>query len=1036
MKHAEFSGKTAALLLLAVLTLAAGLRLWQLERPALWEDDSLNLDRAMMPLGHMWQVQKWQGPADTPYDFQPPLYFALLHGALQESGSVASARMVSVVAGVLAVWGTFALGRRLFGAGPGFLAALLLALSLFHLEYSRAIKAYGLFYCFSVWSAYFVHAAARGGGLRHWLAWGLTATGMLYSAYIGLPAFAGQALWAAGAVLAAFFRREPGSARKIAALGTTSLAVGAAYLPWLPAVFFLQRLFHDPGVNPLARMNWGFFGDVLAGFSMYVFQPPSWQVPVLAGLAVLGALYALLVGRAAGLALLLCWAGLPTASVLLSKSVMNEIVSSRHLFNLLAPATLLPAVGIWALASIAESRRPVRPVPGLGLRPAAAAAGPGPAPILVAIAVCLGVSWPQVAHLPTFYARSISLDREYFYWLWATGEPSQALSLEGWKRKSKAFSARWHLPGLFESPGDFSRPGFRRLLIVENQAGPVPLLDIPDAQTVADDRFGPFRTRTQRLGALSRSPLAAWPDASGAYVYEDDFSTPRMHRDAYASVNVAPDLTLGHLAPVRGSQPGEVVYRFVVPPGASMQSVQLALAVKLYKRNPDRPADSRLEILAGAGPHAMKPVGSVTHADFPDSSGVLPIGPCQGYEEQPMYQTCAKADVLLAVPGEFDRELWVAVRFAPGVSEGFLEMDGLRLRAAVQREARPGDSPLSQELESLLANGRVSPWRPGAASLDGLFAFAPDDAFVRSLPEQFPALGTSQDLERFRTEHPGLAPVHELRDASGRAQALFFDPSLALSDQNPAREVRNGAAFSARGIVVAGRMNGPSLSAGDARLDIPVAAPSGSVLLLNPGGQGRLIWSPDFSRDALANLDASSQDNLRPTPDADNDGGITCREERPCHFMASFVSGLPMSRVRLEWYPRVVASLDGKNVVRLSYSTDQGRTFTVLEEFKGRKTGTWSDMFTKHAAELDFARPVNHFLLKVELSGEGAQLWSHRRAVDRMWLEATLDARSVAPLALPEGGFPLRLSGTAGNDFTLRFAQKPIPLFDSIKDWR
>lgn len=1034
MKNAEFSGKTAALLLLAVLTLAAGLRLWQLDRPALWEDDYLNLDRGLMPLGQMWQVQKWQGPADTPYDFQPPLYFVLLHVALQESGGVVAARMVSVLAGVLAVWGTFALGRRLFGLGPGFVAALLLTLSLFHLEYSRAIKAYGLFYCFSVWSAYFVHAAANGGRLRHWLAWGLTATGMLYSAYIGLPAFAGQALWAVGVVLAAFFRRESGSGRRIAALGATSLAVGAAYLPWLPAVFFLQRLFHDPGVNPLARVNWAFVSNVLAGFPMYVFEPMSWQVPMLAGLVVLGALYALLTGRAGALLLLLLWVGLPTASVLLSKSVMNEIVSSRHLFTLLALTTLLPAAGIWALARTVGSGRPARSTPGLGLSPIAV--GPGPASVLAATGLCLGLCWPQIALLPQFYARSISLDREYFSWLWARGEPAQALSMEGWKRKSKAFSARWYLPGLFESPGDFSRPGFRRLLVVENQAGPTPLLDIADAQIVADDRFGPFRTSTRRLGILSRSPLAVWPDASGTYVYEDDFSTPRMLGDAYASANAAPDLTLGHLAPVRASLPAEAVYRFAVPLGGSMEGVRLALAAKLYKRNQDYPSDSRLEILAGTDPHTLRPVGSITHADFLDSSGVLPLGSCQGYEEQPMYQTCAPARVQLEIPGIFTGELWVALRFTPGVSEGFLELDGLRLEAAVRREAQAADSPLSMELESLLVNGRVSPWRPGAASLEGLFAFALDDAFVRSLPGQFPALGTPQELERFRAEHPGLPPVHELRDASGQPQAQFFDPALALSDAKPALEVRNGTAFTARGVVLSGRMNGPSLAVGDARLNIPVAAPRGSVLLLNPGGQGRLIWSPDFSKDVFANLDASSQDNLRPTPDADNDGGITCREERPCHFMASFVSGLPMSRVRLEWYPRVVAALDGKNVVRLSYSTDQGKSFTVLEEFKGSQTGTWSTMFAKHAAQLDFPKPVNHFLLKVELSGEDAQLWSHRRAVDRMWLEATLDARSAAPVPLPQGEFPLKLSGAAGNDFTVRFMQKPVPLFDSIKDWR
>lgn len=53
-----------------------------------------------------------------------------------------------------------------------------------------------------------------------------------------------------------------------------------------------------------------------------------------------------------------------------------------------------------------------------------------------------------------------------------------------------------------------------------------------------------------------------------------------------------------------------------------------------------------------------------------------------------------------------------------------------------------------------------------------------------------------------------------------------------------------------------------------------------------------------------------------------------------------------------------------------------------------------------------------------------------------MWLEATLDARSVAPVLLPQREFPLKLSGGVGNDFAVRFTQRPVPLFDSIKDWR
>jgi hypothetical protein len=1012
MKRNDFGMKTSVALLAAVLALAAGLRLWQLDRAALWEDDYLNLDRALLPLGLMWDLQKWQGPADTPYDFQPPLSFALEHLALDVSRASAAARMVSVAAGVLAVWGTFALGRGLFGAGPGLLAALLVCLSLFHIEYSRAIKAYGLFYCFSVWSCAFVRAAAAGGRLRHWAGWAVTATGMLYSAYIGFPAFAGQALWAAAMAGEGVLRRRPGAGRQALLAMASTAAVLAATAPWLPAVLFLQRMFFDASVDPLARLSLNYFKGVLAGFQAPAFAAPEWVVPASLALAAAGVVSALAGGRWRELTLMLLWVGTPTASVLLSKSVMTELATSRHVFNLLGALTLLPAAGAWAVARLVSG--------GAGPRLAAAAT------------LCLALCWPQMAHLPDLYKRSISFDRDYFYWLWTKARPGDALGVEGWKRKSKAFGARWYLPGLFASPGDFSGPGPRGLMVVENQAGPEPMLGIPESVEVDDLRFGLFHTGARRLRVLSRSPLTVVPDAAGTYVYEDDFSTPRMLSDASSAVNAAPDLTLGHLAPVRATLPARAVYRFAVPDGVDIERAHLELGAVLYKKHPRHPSDAAIDVLAGPDAGSLALVRTIAWQDFLGTDGGLPLGPCKGYEEQPMYQTCAHASVEADLAGRYGRELWIEFRFRPGVSEGFVELDRMRLmaRAGLTGAGTPDAARL--ELDALVSGNAVHPWSPGAVSLDGLFAFAAEGAGLTPRGPVNPA----SDLARFQAEHPGLAPAHVLRDGAGVPAVYFYDPPLKLSTRSPELAALLAKGFTARGMVLSGRLNAPTLRAGDSAASVLVAAPAGTTLMLNPGGRGKLIWSPDFSRDVFAAMDASPQDTLRPTPDADNDGGLTCREERSCVFTARFVSALPVSRVRLEWYPRVVADLSGKNAVRLSYSTDEGRTFVPVESFSGDGSGKWTGMFEKHAREIAFPAPVKHFTLKAELTGEDAQLWSHRRVVDRMWLEADLDARSVRPLALPGGTFPLSLDGPPGNDFDLALSPEPLPLYDSIKDWR
>jgi len=1020
MKHAELSGKTATLLLLAVLTLAAGLRLWQLDRPALWEDDYFNLNRGLMPLGDMFHAQKYAGPTETFHDYQPPLHYALLHAALAISKTSLAARVVSVAAGLLSILGLYRLGGALFGTRAGLFAALLAALSLFSIDGSRAIKTYSVYFCASIWALHFLYQALFAGRARLWWAYVPCAAAMVYSSFLGVPGLGGQLVFAGLVLAGEGYARKPGWTRRSGHFALACLGVLALCLPWVEAVIFIRDMFHNPAVNPLAQLSWAKGLEFLGGFVSHVFETPAWGWAGLPLLAVIGCTAALQKSRFRGMALLALWAGLTVAALLTSRSEMSEALSTRHFYNMFGFLVLMAGLGTDALLRLAPRRFNDK----LGLA--------------VGALVCLGASAPGLAHLPEYYARSISYDRDMAYWLYWRSSEADALDVQGWKRATKRFAMNWYLPGLLDSSGDMPAPGYRRMLTLENSLERGMPAPARGALLYEGFTFGPFGSGLSLHGLLGRSPLAAWPDAQGRYSYRDDFSGQSLYRDAHSLRNASPDTRLGVLLPTDWSRAGEAVYHFVLPNGVQPQSIEATVRGVLYKRHPASRTGARIELAAGPSLDTLRPVGSITLDDFVSPDGKIVRQGCEAMEDIPIYTSCARVDRkwdLTRFAGGAG-ELFVRVGVTPGQEEGYLFVDDFRLDVQFPPSDQRVGSPLVRELESLLANGRVTPWRPGAASLEGLFAFAPDDAFVRSLPGQFPALGTHEDLERFRAEHPGLSPVHELRDASGQPLALFFDPPLALSDDKPARKVRGGAAFTARGIVLSGRMNGPSLAVGDARLDIPVAAPRGSVLLLNPGGQGRLIWSPDFSKDALANLDTSSQDNLRPTPDADNDGGVTCREERPCHFMASFVSGLPMSRVRLEWYPRVVAALDGKNVVRLSYSTDQGRSFTVLEEFKGPKTGKWSAMFAKHAVELDFKRPVNHFLLKAELSGEDAQLWSHRRAVDRMWLEAALDARSVAPVLLPQGEFPLKLSGAAGNEFAVRFTQRPVPLFDSIKDWR
>lgn len=1020
MNRKDFSVKTSALLLVAVLAVAAGLRLWQLDRAALWEDDYFNLNRGLMPLAAMFHAQMYSGPTETFHDYQPPLQYALVHAALAVSRTSLAARLVSFAAVMLSIVGLFRLGAGLFGARAGLFAALLAALSLFSIDAARSIKTYGVYFCASVWALHFLYQSVCRGRSRLWWAFVPCAAAMVYSSFLGIPSLAAQIAFAGAVLTGDAIARAPGWQGRVRHFAWACLGVAALCLPWVPAVVFIREMFYNPGADPMARMSLAKVLEFAGGFVSHVFETPAWGWAGLPLLALAGCVAALAGRRFRELALLALWAGLPAATLLTSRSEMSEALSTRHFYNMFGFLVLAAGLGADALPRL---------LPGRLERAAGLALG---------CLLCVWASAPGLSRLPEYYARSISYDRDVAYWLYTRVGAADSLDVQGWKRATKRFAMNWYLPGVFTSSGDRAAPGYRRVLTLENSLDSR-IAGFPEPDLWREGfTLGPFGTQLSLRGELGRSPLAVTPDSQGRFRYADDFSGLALRRDAHSLRNASTDRRLGVLLPSDWSRPGEAVYRFVLPEGARVRSITAKVTGVLYKRHPSSRTEARIDLAAGASPESLREAGAISLDDFLAKNATLSRQPCEPLEEIPIYGACAREAKTWDLTGLAGggREFCVRISITPGKEEGYLFVDDFQLDVRCEPGNAPRTDPLALELETLMANGRVRPWRPGAASLDGLYAFAPGEGALAGLSTPGSSLGTPGDLERFRREHPGLVPVYRLQDSSGAVAAVFYDPPLSFSDALPGRDVSNRTAFTARGVVLAGRLNAPELNVAGSRLAIPVACPRGSVLMLNPGGEGRLIWSPDFSKGAYSDLDFDSQDNLRPSPDADNDGGLTCREERPCSFTARFVSALPVSRVRLEWYPRVVGSPDGKNVVRLSYSTDEGRTFTPLEEFTGRGLPSWSPMFAKHATVLDFSKPVNHFMLKAELSGEDAQLWSHARAADRMWLEASLDARSVGTVELPAADFPLGLTGPPGNDFRVHFMDRPVPMLDAIKDWR
>src|SRR5262245_39103251 len=79
-----------------------------------------------------------------------PLYFLIQHVVLQAAGtSPLSLRLLPFVLGITGIWVTWLLGRRVFGDTAGLVAALLVAVSPWHLYTSGFARYYALLYVFA-----------------------------------------------------------------------------------------------------------------------------------------------------------------------------------------------------------------------------------------------------------------------------------------------------------------------------------------------------------------------------------------------------------------------------------------------------------------------------------------------------------------------------------------------------------------------------------------------------------------------------------------------------------------------------------------------------------------------------------------------------------------------------------------------------------------------------------------------------------------------------------------------------------------------
>lgn len=185
------------------------------------------------------------------------LYYLLLRGWIHFGNSEASLRLLSVIFGVGAVPLIYRLARELFGSRTGRIAAFLMSIHAFHIQYSQEARGYTLLVFLVVLSCHFFVRLLSSVGKSTWAVYILASVLMLYAHVFGVWILLAQWLCAISLSNSADTRRAVSTAAVAIATLSSPLVISLllvsdrSQLSWITphAALSLSRFFLDLSGN-------------------------------------------------------------------------------------------------------------------------------------------------------------------------------------------------------------------------------------------------------------------------------------------------------------------------------------------------------------------------------------------------------------------------------------------------------------------------------------------------------------------------------------------------------------------------------------------------------------------------------------------------------------------------------------------------------------------------------------------------------------------------------------------------------------------
>lgn len=222
-------------ILLAIIILSIGLRLFALESEGLWLDEAIAGYHGGQSLLHILNF----------VDANPPLHLLVLHPFTYLGIGEFALRLPSVIFGVLSVFLIYLLGKKMFNPRAGLIASLLLAVSSFHIFYSQEARPYSLFFFLSMLSFYFYMKFSKRPSRKNTITYLVSTILAIYTHYFAIFVPVVQAIHS-------FSRKN-----KKRWFQTQLILV----ISFIPAVFLIIRFFEEIGTFWLSQ---DFLNDLIS----------------------------------------------------------------------------------------------------------------------------------------------------------------------------------------------------------------------------------------------------------------------------------------------------------------------------------------------------------------------------------------------------------------------------------------------------------------------------------------------------------------------------------------------------------------------------------------------------------------------------------------------------------------------------------------------------------------------------------------------------------------------------------------------------